>query len=45
MAHWLSDGQVRSVETIRTGGVDAAFDAFVGMLQGRDIGKTIVAIG
>ena len=45
MQQWVRDGRVRSVETVRAGGIDAAFDAFVGMLRGQDIGKTVVALG
>jgi len=30
---------------VRTGGIAAAFSAFTGLLEGRDIGKTVVALG
>ena len=45
MTDWLRQGAVRSVETVRSGGVEVAFDAFLGMLQGQDIGKTVVTLG
>jgi len=45
MAGWLADGRIRNVETVRTGGIAAAFSAFTGLLEGRDIGKTVVALG
>jgi len=44
MARWLADGRIRNVETVRTGGIGAAFTAFTGLLAGRDIGKTVVAL-
>jgi len=36
---------VRPVETVREGGISAAFDAFLAMLQGADLGKTVVRLG
>jgi NADPH-dependent curcumin reductase CurA len=45
MAAWLRDGRVRSVETVRTGGIREAFAALLGMLRGQDVGKTVVTLG
>jgi hypothetical protein len=44
MARWLREGRVRSVETVRTGGIAAAFPAMLGMLRGQDVGKTVVTL-
>jgi len=41
----LDSGAVRPVETVREGGISAAFDAFLAMLQGADLGKTVVRLG
>jgi NADPH-dependent curcumin reductase CurA len=40
----LRSGAVRPVETVREGGITAAFDAFLAMLQGADLGKTVVRL-
>jgi NADPH-dependent curcumin reductase CurA len=44
MARWLREGRVQSVETVRGGGIAAAFDALLGMLAGQDVGKTVVTL-
>jgi NADPH-dependent curcumin reductase CurA len=44
MARWLREGRVRSVETVRAGGIAAAFPAMLGMLRGQDVGKTVVTL-
>jgi NADPH-dependent curcumin reductase CurA len=44
MHRWLHDGGVRTVESVRDGGIQAAFDAFLGMLGGQDVGKTVVTL-
>jgi len=44
MQQWLSEGRVRNVETLHSGGISTAFDAFSGMLQGQDVGKTVVEL-
>jgi NADPH-dependent curcumin reductase CurA len=41
----LRTGAVRPVETVRGGGIEVAFDAFLAMLGGADLGKTIVQTG
>ena len=45
LADALRTGAVRPVETVRSGGVEVAFDAFLAMLAGADLGKTIVQVG
>lgn len=40
----LRCGAVRPVETVREGGISTAFNAFLGMLQGADLGKTVVRL-
>jgi NADPH-dependent curcumin reductase CurA len=40
----LRAGTLRPVETLRAGGVEVAFDAFLAMLAGADLGKTIVQL-
>ena len=42
MRGWLRTGRIRSVETLRGGGIAAAFPAFLGLLDGSDLGKTVV---
>ena len=44
MARWLHEGRVQSVETVRAGGIGEAFRAMLGMLQGQDVGKTVVTL-
>ena len=44
MSGWLAAGRIRNVETVRTGGIGAAFSAFLGLLSGSDVGKTVVAL-
>lgn len=44
MAGWLRAGRVRSVETVRPGGIAEAFPAMLGMLSGHDVGKTVVTL-
>jgi NADPH-dependent curcumin reductase CurA len=40
----LRDGTVRPVETVRTGGIGTVFAAFKEMLDGADMGKTVVRL-
>lgn len=40
---WLREGKLRYRETI-TKGFDNMFDAFVGMLNGQNVGKAIVQV-
>ncbi|WP_395103821.1 NADP-dependent oxidoreductase [Actinomadura sp. SCN-SB] len=44
MTRWLRDGTVRNVETTASGGIDAAWPAFLALLRGDNIGKTIVRL-
>jgi len=44
MGGWLRGGRVRSVETVRTGGIGQAFPALLGLLGGADLGKTVVEL-
>ena len=44
MGRWLSEGRVHNLETVRSGGITEAFDAFLGMLTGQDVGKTVVTL-
>ena len=44
MGRWLRDGRVVNLETVRSGGITEAFDAFLGMLSGQDVGKTVVTL-
>jgi len=44
MSGWLASGRIRNVETVRTGGIATAFNAFLGLLDGSDVGKTVVAL-
>ena len=39
MSGWLTDGSVRSEETVVDGGVDAAGQAFVDLMRGANTGK------
>jgi NADPH-dependent curcumin reductase CurA len=43
MTKWLEEGQVRMKETI-VEGIDAAPRAFLGMLQGENVGKMLVRL-
>jgi len=43
MAGWLSEGKIKTREDI-TAGLDRAPEAFIGMLQGKNFGKTIVQV-
>ncbi|MFF0814961.1 NADP-dependent oxidoreductase [Rhodococcus sp. NPDC003318] len=45
MADWIRSGRVRPVHTEFAGGVEGAWDAFLGMLDGRATGKAVVPIG
>jgi NADPH-dependent curcumin reductase CurA len=44
MASWLREGRVHGVETVRSGGIAAAFPALLGLLGGQDVGKTVVTL-
>ena len=44
MGKWLSEGKVKSRETI-VEGIDHAVDAFLGLLQGENTGKMLVKVG
>ncbi len=44
MAGWLADGKVRYVEH-RVKGLEAAPEAFIGLLKGEHLGKLIVEVG
>ena len=41
MTEWVASGQVKYLEDI-TNGFENTVDAFVGMLEGKNFGKTIV---
>ena len=43
MARWLSEGKIKTHEDI-TVGLERAPEAFIGMLQGKNFGKTIVQV-
>jgi len=43
MQGWLSEGKIAYDETI-TDGIDNAFEAFTGMMNGANVGKTIVRV-
>ncbi|MGP9681385.1 MULTISPECIES: NADP-dependent oxidoreductase [unclassified Brachybacterium] len=43
MGGWVASGQVQYIEDI-TDGLDSAPDAFVGMLRGRNLGKSIIKV-
>ena len=43
MRGWLNDGSITYDETI-TDGIDSAFDAFTGMMNGANVGKAIVRL-
>lgn len=42
MTQLLRDGRARPVQTLHAGGIEVTFDAFLAMLSGADLGKTIV---
>ncbi|MTV23886.1 NADP-dependent oxidoreductase [Nitriliruptoraceae bacterium ZYF776] len=44
MIPWLEDGTIQNPETAVEGGIEAAFDAFLGMLDGTGIGKVVVPL-
>ncbi len=44
MGAWVTEGRVRSRETI-VEGIEAAPAAFLGLLQGENLGKMLVRIG
>ena len=44
MAAWMASGQVRYREDI-VEGLDAAPEAFMGLLEGRNFGKLVVRVG
>ncbi|MYA16484.1 MAG: NADP-dependent oxidoreductase [Gammaproteobacteria bacterium] len=43
MSAWIASGQLKHRESI-TDGLDSAVDAFIGMLGGRNFGKTLVRV-
>ncbi len=43
LAGWVSDGRIRYHETVAEG-LEAAPEAFIGMLQGRNLGKQLVRL-
>ncbi|MDT3444390.1 MULTISPECIES: NADP-dependent oxidoreductase [unclassified Pseudofrankia] len=45
MAGWLAAGQVRNIETEYKPGVERAFEAFLAMLDGANIGKMVIPLG
>jgi NADPH-dependent curcumin reductase CurA len=44
MAGWIADGKVKYREDI-VEGLDAAPEAFIGLLKGRNFGKMVVKVG
>ena len=44
MARWLADGSIRYREDVSQG-LDSMVPAFIGMLEGRNFGKTLVRLG
>ncbi|GAF44696.1 NADP-dependent oxidoreductase [Rhodococcus wratislaviensis] len=44
MASWIRDGAVRPVHTEFTGGIEGAWAAFNGMLDGTSVGKAVVPL-
>jgi NADPH-dependent curcumin reductase CurA len=45
MSRWLATGAVRNVETPVDSGIEAAWPAFLAMLRGENVGKTVVRLG
>jgi NADPH-dependent curcumin reductase CurA len=43
MPKWLASGEIKSIEHI-TDGLEKAPEAFIGMLQGQNVGKAIVRV-
>ena len=43
LSDWIKSGQLKYRESI-TDGLDSAVDAFIGMLGGRNFGKTMVRV-
>jgi len=43
ISSWIADGTLKSVDHV-TEGMDAAVDGFLGMLQGANLGKSILKI-
>lgn len=43
VAKWIADGSLKSVDHV-TEGMDNAIDGFLGMLQGQNLGKSILKI-
>ncbi|WP_144791657.1 NADP-dependent oxidoreductase [Kocuria palustris] len=41
MGGWLAEGRIVADETVEDG-IDQAFDSFLGMMQGRNVGKMVV---
>lgn len=44
MSRWLAEGKLKGAETIVEGGIEAAPGAFLSMLEGANVGKTIVRL-
>jgi NADPH-dependent curcumin reductase CurA len=44
MSDWIAEGRVRYREDI-VDGLEAAPEAFIGMLEGRNFGKVVVRVG
>jgi NADPH-dependent curcumin reductase CurA len=44
MSQWLAEGRIKHRETI-VDGIDHAVDAFLGLLQGENLGKMLVKVG
>ena len=43
MSQWMKEGQLSDTEDV-VSGLDASVDAFIGMLQGANVGKTMVRV-
>ena len=44
MSRWIKEGKVRTRETVYEG-IENAVDAWIGLLEGKNIGKMLVRIG